>query len=332
LARRQQLRRHAALVLVICATLGSVVWAAFGSAAAMPSAQAALACVAPEPAPLTSTQGDAPAASASPVASPLASPVARPVDNGPVSGEAEIEQLVRTIALCQTESRFKTLSRFVTEDFLGDVYAGGGDMTREQFAEIAPLLPKVPVAIVDVSNVEIGPDGTATAEVISTYGNQLQRAQWSFVFVPAESEDATGEEDVVGAWWPDGVTPLPAEPPSGADEVEIVLDDNTYDPDKLRVRGPDIVLSARNRGDEDHEMLVLSLEDDLTTDAILTAPGPALPKGVTVVGQLTVPAGSRGKLVLVDMEPGEYVIVDLLPTGDGTPHLSLGMEALLTVR
>jgi hypothetical protein len=262
----------------------------------------------------------------------MASPEAIPVGSAPVPGQAEIEQLVRTIALCQSESRVKTFSRFVTEDFLGDVYAGGGSITREQFTELAKDLPNVTIDIVAVRNVEIDSDGTATAEVISTYGNQLQRARWNFVFVPTESEDATGEGNSIGTWWPDGVTPLSVEPPAGAREVEIVLDDYKYDPDQLRVRGPDIVLRARNRGDEDHEMLVLSLRHDVTTDTLLTAPGSALPNGVTVVGQLTVPPGSRGELVLVDLEPGEYVIVDLLPNEDGTPHLSLGMEATLTVR
>ena len=324
--------RLTALVLVLCATFGVLLPTSFGSAAKVPARQDEIACAAPEPAPFSSVTEEQTEPVASPVASPAASPAAIPVDDEPASAQAEIELLVRTVALCQTESRVKTLSRFVTENFLGDYYAGGGEMTRDQFVELAPLLPNVPVDIIDVSNVTIETDGTASAEVISTYGNQLQRARWSFVFVPTESEDATGERGSVGTWWPDGVTPLTVEPPTDAREVEIVLDDNTFEPDRLRVRGPDIVLSARNRGDEDHEMLVLSLRHDVTTDTLLTAPGPALPNGVTVIGQLTVPAGSRGDLVLVDMEPGEYVIVDLLPSADGTPHLSLGMEATLTVR
>ena len=329
-----QVFRRAATVLLLCVTFGGMLLTLPFAAAAVPGAQDEIRCAAPKPAPFAGVQSsDASPALASPVASPLASPAAIPAESDSAgSGEAEIELVVRTVAVCQSESRVKTFSRFVTENFLGDVYAGGGSITRDQFVELAKDLPNAPVAIISVSNIEIDPNGTATADVVSTYGRQLLRARWSFVFVPTEQEDATGESEAVGTWWPDGVTPLPVEPPSGAGEIEVVLDENTYDPDALRVRGPDIVLAARNRGDEDHEMLVLQFRHDVTTSDLLTAPGPALPNGVTVIGQLTVPAGTRGELVLVGVERGEYVIVDLLPSADGTPHLALGMDASLTVR
>jgi hypothetical protein len=185
---------------------------------------------------------------------------------------------------------------------------------------------------VSVTDVEIDPDGTATAEVVSVFGHQLQHARWSFVFAREEGDDATGDDEAFGVWWPDGVAPLTVDPPESARKVEVELDENVYDPNSLRVRGPDIVISARNRGEDDHELLVLSLRHDVTTSDLLTAPGPALPNGVTEIGQLTVPAGTKGQLVLVGMEGGEYVIVDLLPSDDGTPHLALGMEATLTVQ
>jgi hypothetical protein len=266
-------------------------------------------------------------------ASPVARPAASPASGETVPGAAAIERVVRIVAVCQTESRVKTLTRFVTENFLGDLYAGGGEITKEQFAELAKDLPNAPVAVVSVDDVEFDAETErARAVVVWTVGNQLLRARWSFLFVRVPSPDGTSPEASFGVWQPDGVTSLSVRPPEGARTVEITLRDHEYDPGRLRVRGPDIVISAQNRGREDHELLVLLLRHDRITADLLTAPGPALPNGVTVLGQLTVAAGAEGTLVLVGVEPGEYVIVDLLPGSDGSPHLARGMEAILTVR
>jgi hypothetical protein len=78
-------------------------------------------------------------------------------------------------------------------------------------------------------------------------------------------------------------------------------------------------------------MLVLRFADGVTSADLLRQPGPGLPRGVSYVGQATVPAGGRAELVLVDLAPGDYAIVCLFPTPRGTPHLALGMEATFTV-
>jgi hypothetical protein len=302
--------------------------------AALPGAQGAISCAAPEPVPFSSV---VPSVAASPVEFPKPIPVASPVANasGGQSTEAsaaEIERIVRVIGVCQNERRVKTMSRFVSEKFLGDLYAAGGRMTKEQFIELAKDLPRVPVEIVSVSNVQIDAEGRATAEVVSVVSRQLIRATWSFVFEPQDDVDATGTEPSMGTWVPDGVAPLAVEAPADANVVAVKVDEYAYSPDKLRAQGPDIVFSAKNEGSEDHELLVLKLGTGLTTQDLLTAPGPEWPNGVTVIGQVTIPAGTDGQLVLVGMEQGDYVVVDLLLNEDGTPHLALGMQASLTVQ
>lgn len=331
-ARRIALRTTGAAVLTVMLVAGVV--SSPGASFAKPSAQGDTLCTTPAlvQAPFSPTPpagGVATASFASPVASPIASPVAAPIV---VDDAAHIEALVRAIGACQDERRARTMTRFVTEGYLSDFYAGGGRISRDQFIELARELPRVPVGIVSVSNVQVDPDGTATAEVVSTIGNQLFRATWSFVFEPRETRDATGSEPGVGVWLASGVAPLPVEAPAGAREITVELDDYRYSPDNLRVRGPDIVINATNASEVDHELLVLSLASGVTTRDLLTVPGPTLPPGVTVLGQVTVPAGSDGTLVLVNMPPGEYAVVDLLISANGTPHLALGMEATLTVR
>ncbi|MCC6792886.1 MAG: hypothetical protein IT336_14440 [Thermomicrobiales bacterium] len=329
--------RHVVPAMILVAVAVGLVAMPGDGIAALPATQSDTLCTSPAVVSLADesfAEEEIASPVASPVSVPLASPVASPVAGPVVADEdAPIVNAVQAIGACQNERRARTMTRFVTEGYLGDFYAGGGRITRDQFIEFARGLPRVPVEIVAVSAIEIDAEaGRASAEVVSTIGRQLFRATWSFVFVPQETADATGNEPVFGVWLADGVEPLPVEPPDGAREIEVELDENTYDPDRLRVRGPDIVIQARNRGDEDHELLVLSLADGVTTRDLLTAPGPELPAGVTVIGQITVPAGERGTLVLVGVEAGEYAIVDLLLGADGTPHLARGMEATLTVR
>jgi hypothetical protein len=326
--------RHVVAVIALLPMLLGLIVVPGVKSAALPAAQSDTICTTPALVPFPVNDEDQSAIPvASPATTPLASPVATPVAEQVMADEgAGIEHLVQAIGACQNERRVRTLTRFVTERYLGDLYAGGGKITDDQFVELARDLPRAPVAIVSVSQIAIEADGRATAEVVSTIGHQLFRATWSFIFVPQDKADATGSEPIFGVWLADGVEPLPVEAPADAHEVDVELDEYSYDPAKLKVRGPNVVIAADNGGDDDHELLVLALTGDVTTRDLLTAPGPELPRGVTVVGQATIPAGSDGELVLVGMEAGNYAIVDLLLNDDGTPNLALGMEATLTVR
>lgn len=333
-ARPWMSRRAVAITLAGSMLVGLAI-APGASRAALPGAQSTTICTTPAIVAFPDPANDLPAM-ATPLATPVsvlsASPVASPVAAPVAAIDAQITQTVDAIGACQNERRARTLTRFVTEGYLGDFYAGGGRISREQFITFARGLPRAPVTIVSVSEIELDEDGAATAEVVSTIGNQLFRATWSFIFVPQSETDATGDQPGLGVWLADGVEPLPVEIPESAREIDVELDEYEYDPDSLRVRGPDIAINATNTGNEDHELLVLALADGVTTRDLLTAPGPELPTGVTVLGQATIPAGTEGTLVLVGVAEGEYAIVDLLLTEAGAPHLSLGMQATLTVR
>jgi hypothetical protein len=269
-------------------------------------------------------------------ASPVASPVATPTSENAASttaGDAagQIDLLVRTIAACQSERRVKTLTHLVSEGFLGDVYAGGGKITAQEFIAFGRMLPDLPVSIVSVTDVRVDEDGHATAEVVSTIGNQMVRARWSFAFREESTGDDTGDVGPVGVWIATGVSALPVQLPDGATTLEVKIAKNAYDPDALDADHGAVVINTKNTDGVDHELLVVSLAKGLTTRDLLTAPGPSLPDGVTVIGQLTVPANGTATMVLVNLERGDYAIVDLLPSSDGAPYLAHGMEATLTV-
>jgi hypothetical protein len=90
-----------------------------------------------------------------------------------------------------------------------------------------------------------------------------------------------------------------------------------------------LVLAAANDGEREHELLVLRLADGAEPGALLRQPGPRLPDGFAFAGQVTVPPGGQADLILVDLPPGRYALVSLLPDEEGVPGLARGMAAEL---
>jgi hypothetical protein len=266
-------------------------------------------------------------ASTPPVASPVASASPAPGQPADAATAAAIERTVRTLAACLTAGESESVAQLVTERYLGAVYGGGGSLSREDYLALAPALPDIAVTVSDVTDVRVESDRRANAEVTTVVGNQLVRGRWTFV-QPATG-DATGDGGV--RWQVDEMVPLPVAAPAGAARVAVELSDYAFSLSRSNVTGPDVVLAGTNTGREDHEILVLRLARGVSTDTLLRQPGPGLPEGVTFVGQVTISPGSQADLVLVDLPPGSYAIVCLLPTRDGTPHLALGMRARLRV-
>jgi hypothetical protein len=262
-------------------------------------------------------------ASPVPVASPVAEGTPAPGRPADPATAAEIEHLVRTLASCLTQGRSETVAQLVTERYLGALYGGGGRLSREDYLALAPELPAVSIAVSDVADVRVQSDRRANADVVTVIGNQLEHGRWTFVRGPADDADRRWQVDIV--------TPLPVEAPPDAVRVRVEMTEYAYSLSRAEVAGPSLVLAGTNSGEEDHEILVLRLDRGVSTDALLREPGPGLPRGVTFIGQVTVPAGAEAELVLVGLPPGSYAIVCLLPTRDGTPHLALGMRARLRV-
>lgn len=281
---------------------------------------------------------------ATPLASPLVSPTAaRAATPSPVASPAaqaepdqfagsglafDLARTARAFAACLSEGTSTTMTDLVTERYLGALYGGGIDLPRADFLLLAEALPVVPVEIQMVTSARWEPDG-ASAEVTYTVANQLLRGRWGFVReVSGDGSAGAGEQP----WLIDSETALEVDPPAGAASIAINITEYAYALTPATVTGPDLVLRADNNGAEDHELLILLFAPSVTTDALLLQPGPALPDGVSNIGQLIVPAGAKADLTLVGLAPGTYTIVDLLPAADGTPHLALGETATFRVR
>lgn len=276
------------------------------------------------------------AAGATPIASPEASPVsvaATPAAEQDATA-GDLDRLARTLALCLTEGDYETAARLVTPAHRGLLVATGEELDRETFVVVAEGLTDTPLTIRSVSDVQMERDDRATAEVVSVVANQLVRARWTFELVGPETarpRNADGDQEANRRWVVADAEVLEVEPPAGAQEVEVTLVEYEINLDPAEVETDAVVLNVENNGELDHEIVVLRLEGDATADSLIYQPGPALPEGITFAGQLNIAAGEEATMTLVDLEPGDYAVVDLSPDAEGVLNLSRGMGATLSV-
>jgi hypothetical protein len=287
-----------------------------GTSAASPAAGASIIQVAEEGTP--------------PIASlPSARSAATPVASGPESIEElarDLNAVADALAACISEGDAETVTLLAGERFLGQIYGSSVPLSREEYIAIASGLTPVRNRIVGVEQIARTADDQATAVVTEVVGNQLMAAEWTFELAPAADRPSGGVR-----WRVARERELPVTPPSDAANIAVGIDDHAFTLDQTRVKGPDIVLSGTNTGTDDHEMLVLRLAQGYTTEELLRAAGPDLPKEVTFIGELPMRPGAKGTLALVDLEPGVYTLVCLFPNPEGLPYLAEGLEATFTV-
>lgn len=233
---------------------------------------------------------------------------------------AGLTELVKAVAACQSAGDYETMSRLVSQKYLGQVYGGGPSMSRTTFIELAKGFPTIGVRFRDFEDFRLLDEGGAIASVKLIAGSQLTLDRVTFI-----------ESNTAGAWLIDSAETRRVDPPRDHDQVRVVIQDNQYVPATLEAEGANIEIVVTNEDDVDHEVLVLRFDLGVTSDVLLTSNGPWLPPGVAYLGQVTVAADDKETLVLVGMRPGSFALVDLLPNDLGVPHLSFGMEGTLTV-
>jgi len=257
---------------------------------------------------------------ATPSTLPLASPVATPVA-GIDALSNEITHAAEQLAACLSENDSAAVVQLASERYLGQLFGSSVPLSVDDFISISQSISATPVRIVSVEDITEGENDRVTATVTQVVGQQLIAATWTF---------KPGSATV--PWMLDMEQRLPTTAPAGADELDVEIDDLSFDLDPTTVNGPDLVLRGENTDDIDHEMLVLKLASGFTTQDLLRATGPDLPPQVTYLGEVPVRAGKQQDLVLVDLEPGLYTIVCLFPDSEGIPHLAQGMTATFTVK
>ncbi len=280
-------------------------------------------CVLPLPADAPISDGTGGSQSV-PVASP-ASPMASPAVSAGVSDAALTGALADTadvIAACLSEGDVETTVSLTSDEARGQLVAGGVPLTPAAFEALLPTLPNATYRIVTLEAATRQAENRATATITYTVANQVLAGDWEFVVRTVAEEER---------WTLDSITPQPVAVPAEAATIAIETRDGAYEVSPEDAPGPTIALAVTNAGEQEHEVLVLRLAEGVETDVLLSQPGPSFPEGVTYVGDLIVPAGGEGTLLLTDLDPGRYTIVDLLPSPEGVPHLAGGEVATFTV-
>jgi hypothetical protein len=290
-------------------------------AAINPAAAQASRCRIPtdaDRAPLTDGTGS----TASPdAATPVADPEA-------VEAAVDIDLVIRALAACLTAGDYQTVTDLASGQFLGVLAGTGGELDAATYVMLAEDQPTTPFRIRSVSAIQVTGEGQATADVVYAIANQLFHGRWTFTQVEGGS-DATGAPE--RRWIVEAEQPMVAEPPADAAEIEVTLDEYEITIDPAETAGPHVVLSAENTGENEHEILVLRVDDGGDVQDLLTEPGPELPAGLVFGAYIAVPAGATATIPLVNLDPGTYAIVSLLLNAEGVSDLAQGMEAEFTI-
>lgn len=234
----------------------------------------------------------------------------------------DLQAASTAIAGCLSDGQYETLVQITGDEYRGQLVGIGFPLTADEFTLVAQSMPQVPYQIISIENAAATSDSTATAEVTYELAHQVRLSTWQF-----ELQEIEGEQ----VWTLQGETSMTPVAPANTDTLTVQIADNAYTIADATVSGPSVAIEASNSDSVDHEVLVLRLGGDVTTDDLLTTPGPSLPSGVTYVGQATVPAGGNGTLLLAGLQPGTYTIVDLLPNAEGLPNLANGMAITFEV-
>ncbi len=246
--------------------------------------------------------------------------------------DAAIRNLVDSLAACLTAGDAQNVSTLVTDRYLADAYGAGERMTREDYLALAPYAPVVPVTIVSIGQIDFVSDETAEAQVVTVQGNQLRTEEWTFLFRRSRQAAATPTAGAgEGRWLVHQIAVLPSTPPQGAAAMKATQRDYSIQLSPAKITGGDLVVTVQNTGKETHEFLALKLDAGASIDQLIRPTSDAFPSTMHVIGQETIPASETRTLVFVDLAPGTYTVICLLPDEDGVPHLALGETATFTV-
>lgn len=239
----------------------------------------------------------------------------------------DLNASAKAILACLSSGNVEDLVTFTSDTYRGQLIGSDQPISSVDYAALAPSLPVLSYALIDVTDVvsDVVSDATgskASATVTYTVGKQVRTSTWTF-----SRGDVAGKS----TWILESETPGNVTAAADASNVDVTIKGNAFSLSAKTIDSQDVLFTIKNGDAEDHEMFVVQLASGTKSDALLTTTGNGLPKGVMFVGQVTVPAGGDGQLLLTGLAKGTYTVVDLFPDKDGLPHLSNGMETTFTV-
>jgi uncharacterized cupredoxin-like copper-binding protein len=127
--------------------------------------------------------------------------------------------------------------------------------------------------------------------------------------------------------------PAPHTAVAKATPVTVVATDFAFKMPATLAAGP-TAFTLVNHGTQAHHFFLIRLNGGHTTEELVAgmkSPGPPPPWAVFAGGPNAVDSGGSSFATIVDLRPGNYAVVCIIPGPDGVPHIMKGMSRSLHV-
>lgn len=308
-----------------------------GAALAQSATPGASPAASPVATPATCTAPSVPAGTpeaqpATTMATPAASPVASPVAAAPTppSGKevtdqatvSAVEGAVSNIYACFNAGNYTGAAALMTDAYRMSSFGSSNLYTAaaqlEQLGAYAKFSNEQFNSVTDAGN------GSYAVDYQITFGKQIQHFVWVLI---KDGDTWKVDQEFM-------LTPT-TDLDTATVGVQAATDTSeyAYDVSPAEVAGqPAIMIHGTNAGKMEHEIVMFQVPKGYNAKDIATIdPSKMAGSGVSFVGQIFLPVGEQGDMLLEGLTPGTYVIACFIPAPDGQSHAAKGMVAEITV-
>jgi uncharacterized cupredoxin-like copper-binding protein len=226
----------------------------------------------------------------------------------------EVEDAVLAAAAAYADGDVEAFRAAFTDGGLAELF----ELSAGELDALLEVLPDIigqdPPVITEFANTEVD-GGTASTDATTGQGGLVTVDRFHLM------KDG-------GDWIIDGVEQSVSTPDlDGYATADLPMDEFSFDLDAGELAPGKVAFAVDNVGEQPHEAILISLDDDVDLDAAIMSVEP--PEGVEVIGGVELEPGESSDMVLAEeLEAGRYALICFLPDTDdseGTPHAFLGM-------
>jgi hypothetical protein len=243
-------------------------------------------------------------------------------DDDDANGDAaEVENVARRVMEADPSVQAEAEYAFahVTDNFIDQITG----MTRAECEADPVECMGEPPEEVRVDSVSVdGDNATANVVIIEAFGPEIP------LVLHLVRED--------GVWKVDDFSFGEVEIPEGVDRIEVIGRDYRFEHGDIP--HGNVAFSLDNRGEEDHEIVLVRVTEDFDVDSLLEGEpddgaDDELPPGVEeFIGFTYARPGETANLVPDgELAAGRYMMLCFIPTAEDVPHVALGMHSEFTI-